>query len=93
MKDQNFGSAGKTSRLIRRTLLRSAAGTVLAAGLFHPTWVFADGDDDDGTPMECVGPNPTPGGVTAFAPDGVFVHHNPLNPANPLANIHDRSSV
>ena len=93
MKDQNFGSTGKTSWLSRRTLLRSTAGTVLGAGLFHPKWVFADDGDDDSKPMECVGPNPIPGGITALAPYGIFVHHNPLNPANPLANLHDPSQI
>jgi len=91
MKDQNFGSSRKTSWLSRRSLLRSTAGTVLGAGLFHSKWVFAG--DDDGKPKECVGPNPIPGGVTALAPYGIFVHHNPLNPANPLASIHDPSQI
>jgi hypothetical protein len=94
MKDQNLGSSGKTSWLSRRTLLRSTAGTVLGASLFHPKSVFAgDHDNDDGKPIECVGPNPIPGGVTALAPYGIFVHHNPLNPANPLASIHDPSQI
>jgi len=91
MKDQNFGSSRKTSWLSRRTLLRSTAGTVLGAGLVHPNWVFAG--DDNSKPMECVGPNPIPGGITALAPYGIFVHHNPLNPANPLASIHDPSQI
>ena len=93
MKDQNFGSSGKISWLSRRTLLRSTAGTVLGAGLFHPKWAYADDDDDNCKPMECVGPNPIPGGVMALAPYGIFVHHNPLNPANPLASIHDPSQI
>lgn len=93
MRDHNFGSSGKTSWLSRRTLLRSTAGTVLGAGLIHPKWVLAGDDDNDGKPMECVGPNPIPGGVTPIAPYGIFVHHNPLNPANPLASIHDPSQI
>lgn len=93
MKDQNLGSSGKTSWLSRRILLRSTAGTVLGAGLFHPKWVFADDDDDDSKPKECVGPNPIPGGVTALAPYGIFVHHNPLHPAESLAHIHDPSQI
>ena len=28
-----------------------------------------------------------------FAPFGVFIHHNPLNPAIPLASINDPSQV
>lgn len=92
MKDQNFGS-GKTSWLSRRSLFRSTAGTVLGAGLFHPKWVFAGVDADDSNPVQCVAPNPIPGGITALAPYGIFVHHNPLNPDNPLASIHDPSQI
>jgi hypothetical protein len=66
MENQNLSFSGKTSWLSRRTLLRSTAGTMLGAGLFHSKWVFADDHhDDDSKPMECVGPNPIPGGVTA----------------------------
>ena len=67
MENQDRSFSGKTSWLNRRTLLRSTAGTMLGAGLFHSQWVFADDhhDDDDSKPMECVGPNPIPGGVTA----------------------------
>jgi len=90
MKDQNFGSSGNTSWLSRRTMLRSTAGTVLGAGLFHAKWAFAGVDSK---PMECVGPNPIPGGIMPLAPYGIFVHHNPLNPANPLASIHDPSQI
>ena len=93
MKDQNFGSARKASWLSRRTLLRSTAGTVLSAGLFHPKWVFADDDDNDSKPMECVGPNHIPGGVMALSPYGIFVHHNPLNPTNPLATTHRKLQI
>ena len=93
MKDQHLGSSGKTSWLSRRTLLRSTTGAVLGAGLFHPKRVYAAASDDDSESMECVGPNPIPGGVKALAPYGIFVHHNPLNPANPLASIHDPSQI
>jgi hypothetical protein len=93
MKDQNVGSSGKTTLLSRRTLVRTTAGTVLGAGLFHPKWVLAGDEDDDSQPMQCLGPNPIPGGVTPLAPYGIFVHHNPLNPANPLASIHDPSQI
>jgi len=91
MKDQHFGFLGKTSGLSRRTLL-GTAGAVLGAGLLNPKRVYA-GDDDDSESSECVGPNPLPGGVKALAPYGIFVHHNPLNPANPLASIHDPSQI
>lgn len=93
MKDQLFGSSGKTSRVSRRTLLRGTTGVVLGAGLFHPEWAFAGDNGEDSESTKCVGPNPIPGGVMALAPYGIFVHHNPLNPANPLANIHDPSQI
>lgn len=93
MKDQHFDSSGKTSSVSRRTLLRSTASAVLGAGLFHPKWVYAADNDDDSEPMGCVGPNPIPGGVKGLAPYGIFIHHNPLNPANSLASIHDPSQI
>lgn len=93
MKNQHFGSSVRTSWLSRRSLLRGTAGAVLGAGLFHPKWAFADDDDNDSESKKCVGPNPIPGGVTALAPYGIFVHHNPLNPTNPLASIHDPSQI
>jgi hypothetical protein len=77
----------------RRSLIRGAAGTALGAGLLRPKLVYADDDDGDSEHAECVGPNPIPGGVTALKPFGIFVHHNPLNPAVPLANISDPSQV
>ena len=77
----------------RRNLIRGAAGTALGAGLLRPKLVYADDDDGDSEHAECVGPNPIPGGVTALKPFGIFVHHNPLNPAVPLANISDPSQI
>lgn len=77
----------------RRSLIRGAAGTALGAGLLRPKLVYADDDDDDSEHAECVGPNPIPGGVTALKPFGIFVHHNPLNPTVPLANISDPSQI
>ena len=93
MKDQHFGSSVKMPWLSRRTLLRGTTSTVLGAGLLHAKFVFAGDDGDDSESMRCVGPNPIPGGVMALAPYGIFVHHNPLNPANPLASIHDPSQI
>jgi hypothetical protein len=93
MKEPHFGSLGREQKtgLSRRNLLRGTAGAVLGAGLLTPQWVRAE--DDDSESMGCVGPNPIPGGVKGLAPYGIFVHHNPLNPANPLANIHDPSQI
>jgi hypothetical protein len=75
--------------LSRRNLLRTA-GTVLGAGFASPELAFANSDNDDN---ESVDPNAIPGGVTPLKPFGIFVHHNPLNPATPLANISDPSQI
>ena len=78
--------------LSRRNLIRGAAGTALGAGLLRPSLVYADvdGSDEEGS---CLSPKPIPGGVTALKPFGIFVHHNPLNPATALANINDPSQI
>jgi hypothetical protein len=77
----------------RRNLIRGAAGTALGAGLLRPELLYADDDDGDSEHADCLGPNPIPGGVTALKPFGIFVHHNPLTPTVPLANISDPSQV
>ena len=92
MKQQHFGSL-RTRWLSRRSLLQGTAGTVLGAGFLRPTWVLADEGEDNGERSACVGPNPIPGGVTGLKPFGIFIHHNPLNPASPLANINDPSQI
>jgi hypothetical protein len=77
----------------RRKLIGGAAGTVLGAGLLRPKFASANDDDDDSEHGACAGPNPIPGGVTALKPFGIFVHHNPLNPATSLASISDPSQI
>ena len=79
--------------LSRRGLLRGAAGTMLGAGFLRPKLVHASDVDGEGEQAPCVGPNPIPGGVVGLKPYGIFVHHNPLNPATPLANINDPSQI
>jgi hypothetical protein len=79
--------------LSRRKLIRGAAGAALGAGLLRPKVVYADGGDGEEESAACVGPNPIPGGITALKPYGIFVHHNPLNPAIALANISDPSQI
>jgi hypothetical protein len=76
----------------RRNLIRGGAGLALGTGLLRPTSAYAGHQDDD---RGCRGPrlNPIPGGGAPFKPFGVIVHHNPLNPATPLANISDPSQV
>lgn len=72
----------------RRAFLGKAAsaGSILAAGLLRPKSARAD-DDNGGQP------NPIPSGVAPVAPFGIFVHHHPLNPANPLSSIGDPSQI
>ena len=77
----------------RRNLIRGAAGTALGAGLFHPTLGYANHEDNDNEHGVFIGPNAIPGGNTALKPFGIFVHHNPLNPATALANISDPSQI
>jgi hypothetical protein len=79
--------------LSRRSLIRGAAGTALGAGLFRPKLAHADDEDGDSERAACVGPNPIPGGVMGLAPFGIFIHHNPLNPAKALADINDPSQI
>jgi hypothetical protein len=68
-----------------------SAGTIVGATLLCPVSASAHGDCDDLDGQE--NPNPIPGGGAPFKPFGVFVHHNPLNPAVPLANINDPSQI
>jgi hypothetical protein len=78
--------------LSRRDLVRGA-GTVLGASLLRSNTVYASSDQDDDGTSQCIGVNPIPGGGAPFSPYAVFVHHNPLNPATPLANISDPSQI
>jgi len=76
------------SRLSRRDIIFGTAGTMAAANLLRPQLAFAD-DDEDGAKNPLA--NPIPGGIVPFNPFGVFVHHNPLNPAKALKDINDPS--
>ena len=78
--------------LSRRNLIRGAAGAALGAGLIRPKPAHAD-DDEDRHGARCSQVNPIPGGLAPFKPFGVFIHHNPLNAATPLANINDPSQI
>lgn len=94
MKKQHSGGfeMGRTRGLSRRSMLRGTAGAVLGAGLLDPKWVHAiDEDDDDRESSR--DPNPIPGGVKGLAPFGIFIHHNPLNAKNGVANINDPSQI
>src|SRR5260370_3988238 len=79
--------------LTRRNLIRGAAGAAVGVGLLRPKAALAGNDDDRAERAGWALGNPIPGGVTPFKPFGVVVHHNPLNPANPLADINDPSQI
>jgi hypothetical protein len=64
----------------------ATVGALAGGGFLRPTPARADDDDESR-------PNPISGGVAPFAPFAIFVHHNPLNPAVPLANINDPSQI
>jgi hypothetical protein len=74
----------------RRTFLGKAAsvGTVLGTGLFCPRSAHAENEG-----VENGQPNPIPGGVAPFAPFAIFIHHYPLNAANPLSSLNDPSQI
>jgi hypothetical protein len=76
----------------RRNLICGAAGAVLGTGLLHPSSAYAGDEEDD---KGCRGPRlkPIPGGGAPFKPYGIIVHHNPLSPTTPLADINDPSQI
>ena len=75
----------------RRAFLRGGAASMfLGTGFLSSAAAGADGNEEDSNGGR---PNPIPGGLAPFAPFGVFIHHNPLNPANPLANLNDPSQI
>jgi hypothetical protein len=92
MKERDPGSFQSPLHkwLSRRDLVRGAAGAALGAGFLRSKLVFAS---DNQEASACVGPNPIPGGIAPFAPLGIFIHHNPLNPKNTLDQISDPSQI
>ena len=74
----------------RRAFLGKAAsaGTVLGTGVFCPRPAHAENEG-----VENGQPNPIPGGVAPLAPYAIFIHHNPLNAANPLSSLSDPSQI
>ena len=93
MNAPNFpGKEFQQQRFSRRALIRGAASTALGSALLRATPAFAGHEDDD-SEFELASPNPIPGGVVPVKPFGIFVHHNPLNPATPIANINDPSQI
>ena len=80
----------KLIRGSRRAFLGKAAsaGTIVGGGLLRPWSAHAE---DEG--VENGQPNPIPGGVAPFAPFAIFIHHFPLNAANPLSKLNDPSQI
>jgi len=72
--------------------VRGAAGAI-GAGLLLPKHLYAGDTDDLHEHAEDAQPNPIPGGIAPFAPFGIFIHHNPLKPSTPLADINDPSQI
>jgi hypothetical protein len=70
----------------------ASAGTAIGGGFLSSRSARAN---DGGLPtiIEGTRPNPIPGGVAPFMPFAIFIHHNPLNPAVPLADINDPSQI
>lgn len=94
MNERNYGPWKKLQEhlLSRRSLIRAAAGSAFGAGLLHPKLAYASFEDDD-SEFGSASPNPIPGGFVGLSPFGIFVHHNPLKPGMPLANISDPSQI
>jgi len=70
----------------------ASAGTVLGAGLLSPKSAHA-ANAPFPTIHDGARPNPIPGGLAPFAPFGIFIHHNPLKPGVPVADINDPSQI
>jgi hypothetical protein len=92
-RDLNSRNTLQHKRFSRRDLVRNTAGAALGAGLLGSRLVYASTNQDDSDLSKCVGVNPIPGGIAPFKPYGVFIHHNPLNAATPLANLSDPSQI
>lgn len=84
--------SGASRRAFLGSVAGASAGTVLGAGLFSPRSAHAVSGQFPAI-IEGQRPNPIPGGLAPFTPYGIFIHHNPLNPANPLSVINDPNQI
>lgn len=71
----------------------ASAGTALGASILCPRRAYAEHEDGDEPHAGCALLNPIPGGVAPFKPFAIFIHHNPLSPAIPLADLNDPSQI
>ena len=85
-------SKGRFDKLMGRRGLIRGAGAAIGASLLSPKIAIARRNDDDEHASRAV-TQPIPGGVAPFAPFGVMIHHNPLNPSLPLASLNDPSQI
>jgi hypothetical protein len=78
------------SKLSRRLFFSAAAtaGTTLGAGGLQR--IESEGNREHSREF---GPNPIPNGIAPLAPFGIFIHHFPVTPGAPLANINDPSNI
>lgn len=90
MKRPVRSSSGPSRRAFLGTI--ASACPVVGARLLCPPSTHADEASERRT-AEQAQLNPIPGGGAPLAPFGVFVHHNPLNPALPVADINDPSQI
>ena len=78
----------------RRFFLGTAAtaGTAVGASLLFPNAAYPK-DTRDCERAEGLAPDPIPGGVAPFNPFAILIHHFPLNPLVPIADINDPSQI
>jgi hypothetical protein len=81
--------SGTQSKLSRRLFFGAAsAGTTLGAADLQQI----ESEDNREQSRE-FRPNPIPNGIAPLAPFGIFIHHFPVSPGAPLANINDPSNI
>ena len=90
IRDINRPFSETKSNLSRRLFFGAAAGagTMLGAAGLQQTE-----PEDDREQSQEFRPNAIPGGFGPFAPFGIFIHHVPITPGGPLANINDPSNI
>lgn len=90
MNRPQTNSSGGTRRAFLGRV--ASASTAIGAGFLALRSARAN-DGELPIITEGARPNPIPGGVAPVKPFGIFIHHNPLNPAVSLADINDPSQI
>ena len=91
MKGTHNHGVGASRRAFFGTAV--SAGAMLGAGCLYTPTAHAHGGDEGRRDEDDAQPKPIPGGVAPLAPFGIFIHHNPLNPAVSVADINDPSQI